>query len=207
MPALTVAQHVEMERRRADFPDKSQALITAMRSVVHTIGRRRGQVYRGIVDSVRCPVLLLQGDRDRLVPVAVARAAARAHPDWTLAVLPGIGHVPQLEAPGETAELITGWLGQAAPVGPATGSRPGAGRAAKDAQTGSSLRAADRRRLDGRDGRGRTARSRQAAGPRPRRDQPGRFQAELTAHLGDAARYDRLVTTPSGGYAELVSRC
>ena len=140
VPALTVAQHVEMERRRAEFPDKSQALITAMRSVVHTIGRRRGQVYRGIVDSVRCPVLLLQGDRDRLVPVAVARAAARAHPDWTLAVLPGIGHVPQLEAPGETAELITGWLGQAAPVGPR--SRPGAGRAAKDARTGSSLRAA-----------------------------------------------------------------
>ena len=140
VPALTVAQHVEMERRRAEFPDKSQALITAMRSVVHTIGRRRGQLYRGIVDSVRCPVLLLQGDRDRLVPVAVARAAARAHPDWTLAVLPGIGHVPQLEAPGETAELITGWLGQAAPVGPL--SRPDAGRAVKDARTGSSLRAA-----------------------------------------------------------------
>ena len=140
VPALTVAQHVEMERRRADFPDKSQALNTAMRSVVHTIGRRRGQVYRAIVDSVRCPVLLLQGDRDRLVPVAVARAAARAHPDWTLAVLPGIGHVPQLEAPGETAELITGWLGQAAPAGPL--SRPDAGRAAKDARTGSSLRAA-----------------------------------------------------------------
>ena len=69
VPALTVAQHVEMERRRADFPDKSQALTTAMRSVVHTIGRRRGHVYRAIVDSVRCPVLLLQGDRDRLVPV------------------------------------------------------------------------------------------------------------------------------------------
>lgn len=137
---LTVAQHVEMERRRADFPDKSQALNTAMRSVVLTIGRRRGQVYRAIVDSVRCPVLLLQGDRDRLVPVAVARAAARAHPDWTLAVLPGIGHVPQLEAPGETAGLITGWLGQAAPAGPL--SRPDASRAVKDARTGSSLRAA-----------------------------------------------------------------
>ena len=74
------------------------------------------------------------------MPVAVARAAARAHPDWTLAVLPGIGHVPQLEAPGETAELVTGWLGQAAPAGPLT--RPDAGRAAKDARTGSSLRAA-----------------------------------------------------------------
>ena len=143
VPALTVAQHVEMERRRADFPDKSQALTMAMRSVVHTIGRRRGHAYRAIVDSVRCPVLLLQGDRDRLVPVSVARAAARAHPDWTLAVLPGIGHVPQLETPGETAELIIGWLGRAAPGVPGVpGRHPAAGRAARDAQAGSGLRAA-----------------------------------------------------------------
>ena len=140
VPALTVAQHVEMESRRADFPDKSQALTMAMRSVVHTIGRRRGHAYRAIVDSVRCPVLLLQGDRDRLVPVSVARAAARAHPDWTLAVLPGVGHVPQLETPGETAELIIGWLGQAAPG--VLGRHPATGRAARDAQAGSGLRAA-----------------------------------------------------------------
>ena len=124
VPAVSVAQHVEMERRRADFPDKSKALTTAMRSVVHTIGRRRGHAYRAIVDSVRCPVLLLQGDRDRLVPVSVARAAARAHPDWTLAVLTDIGHVPQLETPGETAELIMGWLGQAGPAVPGRPQRP-----------------------------------------------------------------------------------
>ena len=49
------------------------------------------------------------------MPVAVARAAARAHPSWTLEVLPGIGHVPQLEAPQETARLITGWLGEERP--------------------------------------------------------------------------------------------
>ena len=34
VPARTVAQHVEMERRRQDLPGRSQALITAMRSVV-----------------------------------------------------------------------------------------------------------------------------------------------------------------------------
>ena len=143
VPARTVAQHVEMERRRAEFPDKSRAVNTTMRSVVHTIGRQRGHFYRAVVDSVRCPVLLLQGDRDRLVPVAVARAAARAHPAWTLTVLPGIGHVPQLEAPGETAELITGWLGRAALAAPAASlSRPDASRAVKDARAGRGVRAA-----------------------------------------------------------------
>lgn len=130
VPARTVAQHVEMERRRTEFPDRSQALNNAMRSVVETIGRGRGRTYRAIVDSVDCPVLLLQGDRDRLVPVSVARSAARAHPDWTLAVLPGVGHVPQLEVPRETAQLIIDWLGSSGPPAQDT------------PRSGSSLRAA-----------------------------------------------------------------
>jgi pimeloyl-ACP methyl ester carboxylesterase len=82
VPARTVAQHVEMERRRAEFPDRSQALSNAVRSVVHTIGKGRGHAYRTIADSVGCPVLLLQGDRDRLVPVSVARSAARDAAYW-----------------------------------------------------------------------------------------------------------------------------
>jgi pimeloyl-ACP methyl ester carboxylesterase len=125
VPARTVAQHVEMERRRQEFPNRGQALITAMWSVVRLAGHRRGSTYRAILDKVGCPVLLLQGDRDRLVPVAVARAAAHAHPSWTLEVLPGVGHVPQLEVPERTAQLITGWLGR--------DGRAGAGRAGADA--------------------------------------------------------------------------
>ena len=58
-------------------------------------------------------MLLLHGTRDRMVPIAVARAAARANPAWTLIEMPGVGHVPQLEAPDDTASAITGWLGSA----------------------------------------------------------------------------------------------
>jgi len=61
-----------------------------------------------------CPVLLVHGALDRLVPVSAARAAARTHPSWSVVVLPGVGHVPQLEAPGECAAAITSWLGAAA---------------------------------------------------------------------------------------------
>jgi len=136
VPALAVAQHVEMERRRADFPGKTEALRTAGRSVLHTIGRQRGRAYRAIVDSVRCPVLLVQGDRDRLVPAGVARAAAREHPEWALAMMPGIGHVPQLEAPGETAGLIVEWLDR----GHRGAGR--AGRAGSDDRAAGGLRAA-----------------------------------------------------------------
>ena len=60
--------------------------------------------------SIDVPVLLLHGDRDRLVPIAAARAAARANPSWQFEVAEGIGHVPQLEAPEWTADRILGWI-------------------------------------------------------------------------------------------------
>ena len=113
VPASIVAQHVELERRRAEFPDRQRAFDDAVRSLAHTVGRRRGQVYRTVAGSVGCPVLLLHGDRDRLVPVAAARAAARAHPGWTYTELPGVGHVPQLEVPEQMARLVLRWLARA----------------------------------------------------------------------------------------------
>jgi pimeloyl-ACP methyl ester carboxylesterase len=54
---------------------------------------------------------MLHGTQDRLIPVAMARLAARAHPAWSMVVLPGVGHVPQLEAPQVCATEIRDWLG------------------------------------------------------------------------------------------------
>ena len=113
VPADVLAQHVEVARERAAFPHTGRDFTTAMRSVIATAGPARGRAYRRQIRSVTCPVLLLHGSRDRLVPVAVARAAARANPSWSLAVLPGVGHVPQLEAPRDSARVITQWLGSA----------------------------------------------------------------------------------------------
>jgi pimeloyl-ACP methyl ester carboxylesterase len=108
-----VAQHVALARQRAAFTDADQDFAAAMRSVIATASHVRGPAYRRGIRSVTCPVLLLHGDRDRLVPVAVARAAARANPSWSLVVLSGVGHVPQLEVPQDTARAITAWLGSA----------------------------------------------------------------------------------------------
>jgi pimeloyl-ACP methyl ester carboxylesterase len=113
VPADVVARHVDVARLRATFPDAGRDISVAMRSVITTAGLGGGQGYRRRIRSVTCPVLLLHGDRDRLVPVSAAQAAARAYPAWSLVVLPGVGHVPQLEAPQECATVITEWLGSA----------------------------------------------------------------------------------------------
>ena len=61
--------------------------------------------------KVRAPVLLLHGEKDRLVSVHSAREAAARNPGWRLEVLPDVGHVPQLEAPEAVADLMLDWLG------------------------------------------------------------------------------------------------
>jgi pimeloyl-ACP methyl ester carboxylesterase len=80
---------------------------------VATAGYLRGLPYRRGIREVQAPVLLIHGERDRLVPVAAARAAARANPGWTVVILPDAGHVPQLELPAQTARAVLDWLDSA----------------------------------------------------------------------------------------------
>jgi pimeloyl-ACP methyl ester carboxylesterase len=66
--------------------------------------------------SISAPVLLVHGDRDRLVPVAAARDIARRHPSWRYLELADVGHVPQLQVPERLAEDVLGWLAETAPA-------------------------------------------------------------------------------------------
>ncbi len=107
-----IAQHVEVARQRASFPDTGRAMASASRSVIATAGfTGPGLAYRRAVRSIRQPVLVLHGAKDRLVPVSAARSAVRASRSWSLVVLPDAGHVPHLEVPQECASAILGWLG------------------------------------------------------------------------------------------------
>ena len=72
------------------------------------------------------PVLLIWGAQDRITPVAQGRRLQGAFPDARLAVLPGSGHLPQLEDTGPFNEALVGWL-RALPPADAT-RRASAGR-------------------------------------------------------------------------------
>ena len=113
VPADVIAGHVEVAAERARFPGIEHDFARAVRSVVRTVGYPHGRAYRRRIGTVTCPVLLIHGAEDRLVPVAAARAAARSNPAWSVHEFPGVGHVPQLEAPRQTADAILAWLGSA----------------------------------------------------------------------------------------------
>jgi pimeloyl-ACP methyl ester carboxylesterase len=113
VPAEVIAQHIEVAVQRAGFPGIDGDFAAAMRSVLRTAGYPHGRAYRQRIGSVTCPVLLIHGAEDRLVPLAAARAAARANPSWSLREFPDVGHVPQLEVPRQTADAVLEWLGSA----------------------------------------------------------------------------------------------
>jgi pimeloyl-ACP methyl ester carboxylesterase len=107
VPRAAVEHAVALAKERRAYEHLEAAFLEAARSVMLTIARRDS--YAAHLAAVEAPVLLLQGERDRLVSVAAARAAAAQHPHWRLEVAPDVGHVPQLEAPGWTVERILEW--------------------------------------------------------------------------------------------------
>ena len=108
LPADLVERHVAIVERQAGTTGADRAFLSASRSLAGVLTRAVG--YRAAMASIRVPVLLLHGDRDRLVPVAAARATARRHPQWRYVELPGVGHLPQLQAPDDAARHLTDWL-------------------------------------------------------------------------------------------------
>ena len=108
VPRPVVEQHLELARERNNYPDVDSELIVAARSLLWVLARRR--LLASMLFDITVPVLLLHGDQDRLVPIASARTAAAANPSWRFEVAAGVGHVPQLEVPKWTLQMILGWL-------------------------------------------------------------------------------------------------
>ncbi|MHB8489990.1 MAG: alpha/beta fold hydrolase [Candidatus Dormibacteria bacterium] len=103
-----VEAHIALEAERLAESSWHESFYAATRSLVAALALKR-KVLRWVHD-VAAPTLLLQGDRDRLVPVASARNIASLRPDWEYHEFLGAGHVPMLEVPGEFVEVVTDWL-------------------------------------------------------------------------------------------------
>jgi pimeloyl-ACP methyl ester carboxylesterase len=99
---------VSLSEERANGPDGEQAFLEAARSLAVLV--TRSAAYRGVLASVTAPGIVLQGRLDRLVPVSGVAQLTSLQPDWTLHLLDDVGHVPQIEAPQLTADLLLPWL-------------------------------------------------------------------------------------------------
>lgn len=114
LPPEVIDRSVELIEQRDDVPGMDKAFLTAARSLLRVLADPRR--YRAAMAALAdVPVLLVHGERDRLIPVDSARDVARRHPAWRYVELPDVGHVPQLQVPERVAGEVLGWLqGQSA---------------------------------------------------------------------------------------------
>jgi pimeloyl-ACP methyl ester carboxylesterase len=68
----------------------------------------RGESLWSVAARVQAPTLVVWGDRDRLVAPRLARRTAATLPNARLQMLPGVGHVAQIEAPDAVARAVAG---------------------------------------------------------------------------------------------------
>jgi pimeloyl-ACP methyl ester carboxylesterase len=64
-----------------------------------------------ILRRVTMPTLLLWGEQDAMIPFANSADYLRLLPDSSLAALPGVGHLPQEEAPDASLARVRAFLG------------------------------------------------------------------------------------------------
>jgi len=68
--------------------------------------------HRDVLPQISVPTLVLQSRHDVIAPVSVGEYVAAAVPDAQMVLLDTTGHYPNLSAPNETIDAITGFLEQ-----------------------------------------------------------------------------------------------
>jgi pimeloyl-ACP methyl ester carboxylesterase len=86
------------------------ALRTGPFALLRSARELLGDDVRHELGAVRAPTLLLWGERDALVPAALAEAFAAALPHARLVLVRGARHMPMLERPDETAAALLDFL-------------------------------------------------------------------------------------------------
>ncbi|GMV05942.1 MAG: alpha/beta hydrolase [Gemmatimonadota bacterium] len=111
LPALLGATTRES---RPDVVAETRRLIAAadaegVARALEAMGARPDSAPR--LSGIDVPVLALAGDEDTLTPVAEARRIAEGVADGRLVVLPGAGHLSNLETPDAFNEALLSFLG------------------------------------------------------------------------------------------------
>ena len=82
------------------------AAITGISITAATIGSSIGE--HGVPwDRIACPVQVIWGAEDKILPLP---EPSRLPPGARLTILPGVGHLPQIESPGRVVPLLDRFL-------------------------------------------------------------------------------------------------
>ena len=113
-PTTDIAEVARGYASLAD-PGRRAAFLATLRSVISPRGQR---VHAGdrLYLAEGIPVLIIWGARDPIIPVHHGKHAHQAIPGSRLEIFDGVGHLPQLEAPGRFVAVLERFLGQTEPA-------------------------------------------------------------------------------------------
>jgi pimeloyl-ACP methyl ester carboxylesterase len=122
LKAIETLTPAEMARQRAPnllSPSASPELVReveAMISEIHPLGFRYAAIAldgadtREVLPNITVPALVLWGDQDTVTPLAEAQTLHAAIPGAQLEIIPGAGHLSNLEQPATFNRLVTAFF-------------------------------------------------------------------------------------------------
>lgn len=96
-------------------PETRSAFLRTLRSVIDFGGQAVSAEDRLYLTDAM-PTMVIWGDADAIIPVSHAEHARVAMPGARVEILEGVGHFPQVEAPGRVIELLSDFIATTAPV-------------------------------------------------------------------------------------------
>lgn len=89
-------RHVSSVARATEILDIGRRLLPELQDPFH-------------LERLRCPLLLVWGDRDRMVYTSGAERVLRTVPYSDIEIIPDCGHCPQVEVPERLVEMLLGF--------------------------------------------------------------------------------------------------
>lgn len=96
-------------------PERRAAFLETLRAVVGTRGQKVAAGDR-LYLAEALPILIVWGREDPIIPVAHAETALETIPGARLEVFDGVGHLPQIEAPGRFVAVLERFLAATDPA-------------------------------------------------------------------------------------------
>ena len=90
---------------RVESPTQERAFFATQRSLIKAFILSSAWFARKI-RSYNGKILLIWGEKDRIIPLSSTEKIRKLRPDIRLEVIPGAGHLPHQEKPAETARLM-----------------------------------------------------------------------------------------------------
>jgi pimeloyl-ACP methyl ester carboxylesterase len=97
---------------RVNSSSQERAFFATQRSLVWAFGTAFPG-YAQKIKQFKGRILLLWGEKDRIMPVSTAEPLKTLRQDIELRIISGAGHLPQQEKPAETAKIITEFVNKA----------------------------------------------------------------------------------------------